>query len=53
MITKINLAVAAGGLTIWGWLPYLQNASDVAAALVPFVTLGWIIYQWRKSASSK
>lgn len=50
MIPKINVIVATAGLTLWGWLPYLQSVSDIAGALVPIVTLAWILYQWRTAA---
>ncbi|MGE0006855.1 MAG: hypothetical protein AB7S92_14830 [Parvibaculaceae bacterium] len=48
MTTKVNVAVAAAGLTLWGWLPILRDVSEIAALLVPPVTLAWIVYQWIK-----
>lgn len=53
LTTKINyIATAIVGLTMWGWLPTLKSVSELAAEIVPIVTLLWIAYQfaagWRK-----
>jgi hypothetical protein len=38
-----DVVVVSGGLTIYGWYPYLKQLSDVAALIVPLVTIFYML----------
>lgn len=54
MVTsKLNVTAMAAGVTAWAWYPSLQVVSQVAADILPILTVSWIVYQWITHKRSK
>lgn len=43
--TKITDGIAGAALVSPWWLPFLQNASDIAGLLLPIAGLIWLVIQ--------
>lgn len=45
MIAKVNFFIATAGAVSPWWLPTVSNVSQAAAALLPIVSVVWIVIQ--------
>ena len=43
IVRAADVVVVSSGLTIAGWYPYLKELSDVAALIVPLVTIFYML----------
>lgn len=45
LLTKATTGVAGAGVTLPAWWPSLAESSNLAAQLVPIVSLVWLVLQ--------
>ena len=43
IVRAADVVAISSGLTIYGWYPYLKQLSDVAALIVPLVTIFYML----------